>query len=303
MRTASGSCVRGENRKHAFRKLLFGHGGGHGDASSTQRLGKLGCEGNLQVEGGKCINIDKHFLRRADARHFPLIEHDDAVGEGCLLHEVGDHDDGHALIVERANDAHEPFAAAGVEHCGCLVQDEDLRVHRKGAGDGDALLLSAGKCMCLMFLEARKTDVLETLGHAFAQLSGGYSQILGAEGNVVFHKRGDQLVIGVLKYHAGALTNLPELRFILRIFSVYIQRAFCWQKNCIDVLCKRRFSRAIVPQNRNKIALLHIKIDLIDRTDCFLLFSVLINPEIVIGQLSAFYDIHLNFYPFPCNSM
>ena len=142
-----------EQGKHAFRKLLFGYGGGHGDASSTQRLGKLGCEGNLQVEGGKCIDIDKHFLRRADARHLPLIEHDDAVGERGLLHEVGDHDDGHALIVKRAHDAHEPLAAAGIEHCGRLVQDEDLRVHRKGTRDGDALLLPAGKRVRLVLFK------------------------------------------------------------------------------------------------------------------------------------------------------
>ena len=119
-----------------------------------QRLGKVGCEGNFQVEGGKCIDIDKHFLRRADARHFPLIEHDDAVGECGLLHEVGDHDDGHALIVKRAHDAHEPLAAAGVEHCGRLIQDEDFRVHRKGTRDGDALLLPAGKRVRLVLLKS-----------------------------------------------------------------------------------------------------------------------------------------------------
>ena len=136
--------MRGENRKHAFRKLLFGHGGDHGHPCSAQRLGKLGCEGDLQIEGRKRIDVDKHFLGRADARHLPPVENDDAVGEGCLLHEVGDHDDGHALIVERAHDAHEALAAPGVEHRGGLVQDEDLRVHRKGAGDGDALLLPAG---------------------------------------------------------------------------------------------------------------------------------------------------------------
>ena len=143
-----------EQGKHAFRKLLFGYGGGNGHPSPAQRLGKLGCEGNLQVEGGKRIDVDEHFLRRADARHLPLIEHDDAVGEGGLLHEVGDHDDGHALVVERAHDAYKPFAAAGVEHCGRLVQDEDFRVHRKGARDGDALLLPAGKRVRLVLLKS-----------------------------------------------------------------------------------------------------------------------------------------------------
>ena len=254
MRTACGSCVRGENRKHAFCESLFGHGGDHGDASSTQRLGKLGCEGNLQVEGGKCIDVDKHFLGCADARYLPPVENDDAVGEGCLLHEVGDHDDGHALIVERAHDAHEALAAPGVEHRGGLVQDEDLRVHRKGARDGDALLLSAGKRVRLMLLKPRKTDVLEALGHAFAQLGGGNAEVLGPEGNVVFHKGGDQLVIRVLKYHAGALANRVGVLALGGVHAANLHPPLIGNEQRVQMLRERGFPRPVAAEHAYELA-------------------------------------------------
>ena len=259
MRTACGSCVRGGNRKHAFCESLFGHGGDHGDASSTQRLGKLGCEGNLQVEGGKCIDVDKHFLGCADARYLPPVENDDAVGEGCLLHEVGDHDDGHALIVERAHDAHEALAAPGVEHRGGLVQDEDLRVHRKGARDGDALLLSAGKRVRLMLLKPRKTDVLEALGHAFAQLGGGNAEVLGPEGNVVFHKGGDQLVIRVLKYHAGALTNRVGVLALGGVHAANLHLPLIGNEQRVQMLRERRLSRSVAAEDAHELAALDLR--------------------------------------------
>ena len=50
--------------------------------------------------------------------------------------------------------AHKACSAAGVEHGGSLVEHEHRRVHGKHAGDGHALLLTAGQGVRLMALEA-----------------------------------------------------------------------------------------------------------------------------------------------------
>ena len=55
------------------------------------------------------------------------------------------HDHGHAAVRE-VTDNREHFAdKLGVEGGGRLVEEHDLGVHGKGAGNGDALLLPAGK--------------------------------------------------------------------------------------------------------------------------------------------------------------
>ena len=167
---------------------------------------------------------------------------------------MGDHDDGHALIVERAHDAHEALAAPGVEHRGGLVQDEDLRVHRKGARDGDALLLSAGKRVRLVLLKPRKTDVFEALCYAFPQLSGWNAEVLGPEGNVVFHEGGDQLVIRVLKYHAGALANRVGMLACGGVHAAYLHPPFIGNEQRVHMLRERGFPRPVAAEHAYELA-------------------------------------------------
>ena len=248
--------------------------------------------------------MGKNFLRCSLHNYFSLIHYDHLICLDHLFHIMSDQQHCHMfLAIELLYCVNNFFSSVRIQHRCRFIEYDAFRTHCHDSGNRHALLLTAGKLIRRMRTVFPHSDCLQTLFHTLPDFLRRHPHIFRSKPDILIHNRTYNLIVRILKYHAGALTNLPELRFILRIFSVYIQRAFCWQKNCIDVLCKRRFSRAIVPQNRNKIALLHIKIDLIDRTDCFLLFSVLINPEIVIGQLSAFYDIHLNFYPFPCNSM
>ena len=149
-----------------------------------------------------------------------------------------------------------PPAAPGVEHRGGLVQDEDLRVHRKGAGDGDALLLPAGKRMCLMLLEARKTDVFEALGHAFAQLGGGDSQILGAECHVIFHNRRDELVVRVLKDHAGALANRVGALALGGVHAANLHLPLIGNEQRVQMLRERRLPRSVAAEDAHELAAL-----------------------------------------------
>ena len=63
---------------------------------------------------------------------------------------VGDHDDGDALVVEFLEHAHDFDARLAVEVAGRLVGQQQRRLVDQRAGDGDALLLAAGKLVGMM---------------------------------------------------------------------------------------------------------------------------------------------------------
>src|SRR5690242_8567595 len=58
---------------------------------------------------------------------------------------VRDHADGRAIVVKLAEEVHDRLAVLRVEVARRLVGEEDERIADEGAGDGDALLLAAGK--------------------------------------------------------------------------------------------------------------------------------------------------------------
>ena len=73
------------------------------------------------------------------------VHHGDAVGHGeRLVLVVGDDDEGDADLFLQAHEfAAHVFAQFRVQRRERLVQEQHLRLHHEGAGEGDALLLSA----------------------------------------------------------------------------------------------------------------------------------------------------------------
>ena len=120
------------------------------------------------------------------------------------------------------------------------------------------LLLPAGKRVRLVFLEARKTDVLEALGHAFAQLGGGDSQILGAECHVIFHNRRDELVVRVLKDHAGALANRVGMLACGGVHAAYLHPPFIGNEQRVQMLRERGFPRPVAAEHAYELAALDL---------------------------------------------
>ncbi len=79
------------------------------------------------------------------AEDLAVVEGDAAAGERGHFGVVGDHDDGVAFAVEAAEEIDDDALVGGVEVSGGLVGEQDGRVIDEGAGDADALLLSAGE--------------------------------------------------------------------------------------------------------------------------------------------------------------
>jgi hypothetical protein len=58
---------------------------------------------------------------------------------------VGDHDHRHSFLGQLAHHPQDFVAQFRVQRAGRFVEEHHLRLHGQGAGDGHALLLSAGK--------------------------------------------------------------------------------------------------------------------------------------------------------------
>src|SRR5262245_837871 len=72
-----------------------------------------------------------------------VADFDDAARAASERHVVRDDDERRALLPELGEEAHDVAASGGVEVAGGLVGEDDVGMHREGAGDRDALHLAA----------------------------------------------------------------------------------------------------------------------------------------------------------------
>ena len=81
---------------------------------------------------------------------------------------VGDQDDRDAVPIELLEYAHDLIAGPAVQVTGGLVGQDDGGLVDEGPGDGDALLLPAGKLAWLMVQPVTQAHALEGLARAAA---------------------------------------------------------------------------------------------------------------------------------------
>nr|BFF11839.1 hypothetical protein GCM10025699_31420 [Microbacterium flavescens] len=123
----------------------------------------------------------------------PLVAHDLAVDElddaalhlvdeACL---VGGHDDGGAAGVDAREELHDVDGCRGVEVSGRLVGEEHLRPVHQGAGDRDALLLTARQLVREPLLFTRQADERQDLGDGLLDEASRRADDLQREGDVL----------------------------------------------------------------------------------------------------------------------
>ena len=88
------------------------------------------------------------LARRAQGDDLALVDDGDAVAEPLgLVHVVGGEKDGSAAVLQVPDDLPELAAGLGVEARGGLVEEEELGISDQRDGDGEPLLLAAGKLL------------------------------------------------------------------------------------------------------------------------------------------------------------
>ncbi|MPM67332.1 hypothetical protein SDC9_114254 [bioreactor metagenome] len=97
------------------------------------------------VFGALVVRLDEDFVGLAELDHLAQIHVGSVVGDTrCLLHVVGDDEDGDALL----QFVHQFLDGAGgdrVERRGRLIEEQQFGVGGQGAGDAQTLLLAAGQ--------------------------------------------------------------------------------------------------------------------------------------------------------------
>jgi hypothetical protein len=133
--------------------LPLGEGG-----VAFQRVGSAGKLQNLEAVGDDATDLAVHHL-------------DDAVGVLAHAQVMRDHDAGAVLFVNQLGEGlHDLMGALGVEAGGRLVGQDNFRLVDQGAGDGDALLLTAGKLAGTVLEPFAQPQAVEQIAGALATL-------------------------------------------------------------------------------------------------------------------------------------
>ena len=116
------------------------------------------------------------------------VHKDDAVGDVAgKAHLVRHHDHSHAITCQVAHDAQDVANKLGVERRRGLVKEHDVRVHRQGAGDRHALLLTARELARHKVDTLGKTDLGQLLdGNLLGLFLAALEHLLLREHDVLF---------------------------------------------------------------------------------------------------------------------
>lgn len=109
---------------------------------------------------------------------------DDAGGVSGESGVMGDHNDGVAFGVDAAEFFHDDVGGARVEIAGGLVGKDDFGFGDERAGDGDALLLAAGKLMWHIVLALLEMEAREGIGGLDETVSFGGARVDEGEGDI-----------------------------------------------------------------------------------------------------------------------
>ena len=110
------------------------------------------------------------FLQAVFLDDAAVEEVDGAIGVARVARVVRDHADRRAFAVQLAEQLHDGFAVLRVEVSGRLVRQQDRRGAGDGAGDRDALLLTARELRGQVLGAVRHADLLERRHHALLAL-------------------------------------------------------------------------------------------------------------------------------------
>ena len=119
--------------------------------------------------------------------------------------------------------------------------------------------------MGLVALKAHQAHGLQHIPHTLRDLGRWHAQVFGAKGNIVLDKRCHQLIVGILEYHARSRANVVDQLGVGRIHAIDAHRAGIGLQQRIQVLGKRRLARPITTEDAEKLPVLDVQSDAVER--------------------------------------
>ncbi len=120
---------------------------------------------------------------------------------------------GYSLAVKHFYSFHNLSAAARIKHSSGFIKHNALWLHCKNAGNGNTLLLPAGKLMRCFFAQFIHTDCFKCFIHPSAAFIRRYPKIFNTECHILFHNRCHNLIIGILKNHSDIFADFKNILF------------------------------------------------------------------------------------------
>ena len=120
---------------------------------------------------------------------------------------------GHALGGEILHHVQHLAHHFGVQGAGGFVKEHHVGVHAKGAHNGDALLLSAGKLLGIYARLLQQTHARQQLGGLFGRRFFGHLAGLNGSQRKVLHHGQMRKQVELLKHHAHAAADQVDVAF------------------------------------------------------------------------------------------
>ena len=213
-----------------------------------------------------------------------VAEAEDALAVASDVFFVGHDDDGFSGAIEVLEEGHDLFAGFGIEVAGGFVAEDHDGVGDDGAGDGDALLLTAREFVWFMVHAAFETDFFEGL-------FGEGGPVFGAGVHEwefdVLEGGGAREEVVVLEDEADVLVaNVGELIFVeaADLFFVEVVLAGGGLVEASEDVHEGRFSGAGWPHDGDELALMNDDVYALEGLDRHLAHDV------VLAQIADFDD-------------
>ena len=205
----------------------------------------------------------KDGLRTAFLADHP-VGHEDHMGGNVpgKAHLVGDHQHGQPFGGQLPHDGEHLAHHLGIQGGGGLVEEQDLRLHGQGAGDGHALLLPAGQLAGLGGDVGGHADLFQIEQCALAGLLLGQAQDLFHADHAVFQHAHVFKEVEALKHHAhlGAIGALVDI--LSQDAAAMVQDlAGAGGLQQVDAAQQGGFARAGGADDAGDVALVHEKVD------------------------------------------
>ena len=86
----------------------------------------------------------------------------------------------------------------------------------------------------------------QTLIHPLPDIFCGNTQIFRAKSHIFFYNCADDLIIRILKNHAGLLTDIPDICIRSGIHMIHPQSSLRRHQQTIDMFCQRGLSASVM---------------------------------------------------------
>ena len=185
----------------------------------------------------------------------PLVQDDEAVGEGGFGGQLGDEDRGDAIAGAQGFQQGGYLATAvGIEQGGGFVQDQVARSHRHHRGNGHALFFAPREMVGRVVPIGLQVEGRQCLFDSPLYFVAGQGQILETEGQFGRDRGRDELVVGILQHHAHPLADLRQQSGVVGGEVIDEDAAPLRDVQAIQATGQRRLARAIGPDDRHGFA-------------------------------------------------